>query len=146
MWPSSSTGIISAPLAQEWLGHVTLGFSNDGLVFVANRQGTRIQVFTLAGEYVEELFLATSTLQRGSTDGVAFSHDPEQRYLIVPEIQNNTVWILNRDGGEVVTRMGSAGDNGGQFRSMHMVSVDSRGNLYTGEVQQGERVQRFRLT
>ena len=45
----------------------------------------------------------------------------------------------------MVTRVGGAGDNGGQFHGMHMVSVDSRGNLYTGEVQQGERVQRFRL-
>jgi len=68
-----------------------------------------------------------------------------QQYLIIPDIQNNTVWILNREDGEVVTRVGSAGDNGGQFHGMHMVSVDSRGNLYTGEVQQGERVQRFRL-
>ena len=136
---------IGAPPAQEWLGHVTLGLSNDGLVYVADRQGNRIQVFTLQGEYIEEFFLATSTLQRGSAGGVAFSHDPEQRYLIVPDIQNNTVWILNRADGEVVTRVGSAGDNGGQFHGMHMVSVDSRGNLYTGEVQQGERVQRFRL-
>ena len=76
---------------------------------------------------------------------MAFSNDPEQRYLIVPDIQNNTVWILNRDGGEVVTRVDRAGENGGQFHCTHMVSVDSRGNLYTGQVQQGERVQRFRL-
>ena len=136
---------IGAPPAQEWLGHVTLGLSNDGLVYVADRQGNRIQVFTTAGEYIEEFFLATTTLQRGSAGGVSFSHDEEQQYLIIPDIQNNTVWILNRENGEVVTRVGSAGDNGGQFHGMHMVSVDSSGNLYTGEVQQGERVQRFRL-
>ncbi|MDE0000087.1 MAG: hypothetical protein OXQ89_20275 [Rhodospirillaceae bacterium] len=136
---------IGAPPAQEWLGHVTLGLSNDGLVYVADRQGNRIQVFTTAGEYIEEFFLATTTLQRGSAGGVSFSHDAEQQYLIIPDIQNNTVWILNREDGEIVTRVGSAGDNGGQFHGMHMVSVDSSGNLYTGEVQQGERVQRFRL-
>ena len=136
---------IGAPPSREWLGHVTLGLSNDSLVYVADRQGNRIQVFTTAGDYIEEFFLATSTLQRGSAGGVSFSHDAEQQYLIIPDIQNNTVWILNRADGAVVTRVGSAGDNGGQFHGMHMVSVDSSGNLYTGEVQQGERVQRFRL-
>ena len=72
-------------------------------------------------------------------EGVIFADGTEV------DVQNNTVWILNREDGEVVTRVGSAGDNGGQFHGMHMVSVDSQGNLYTGEVQQGERVQRFRL-
>ena len=136
---------IGAPPADEFIGHVTLGLSNDGLVYVADRRGNRFQVFTAEGEFIKEFFLATSTLQRGSAGGVAFSHDPEQRYLIVPDIQNNTIWILDREDGTVVNRVGSAGDNGGQFHGLHMVAVDSRGNLYSGEVQQGERVQKFRL-
>ncbi len=136
---------IGAPPAREWLGHVTLGLSRDGRVYVADRQGNRIQVFSTEGEFLDEFFLATSTLQRGSAGGIAFSHDPDQRWLIVPDIQNNTVWILDRESGEVVNRVGSAGDNGGQFHGLHMAAVDSQGNLYTGEVQQGERVQRFRL-
>ncbi len=135
----------ASPAAPEFVGHVTLGLSNDGLVYVADRIGNRFQVFTKQGEFIKEFFLATSTLQRGSAGGVAFSHDPEQRYLIVPDIQNNRVWILDREDGTVVSRVGSAGDNGGQFHGLHMVSVDSQGNLYTGEVQQGERVQKFRL-
>ena len=92
-----------------------------------------------------QLDLAVETRQRGSAGGIAFSHDPVQRYLIIPDIQNNTIWILSRDDVEVVGRVGSAGDNGGQFHGLHMVDVDSQGNLYTGEVQSGERVQRFRL-
>ena len=35
------------------------------------------------------------------------------------------------------------GENGGQFFGLHMIAVDSQGNVYTGEVFQGERVQRF---
>jgi sugar lactone lactonase YvrE len=35
------------------------------------------------------------------------------------------------------------GENGGQFFGLHMIAVDSRGNIYTGEVFNGERVQRF---
>ena len=34
-------------------------------------------------------------------------------------------------------------DNGGQFYGLHMIAVDSRGNIYTGEVFTGQRVQRF---
>jgi hypothetical protein len=39
--------------------------------------------------------------------------------------------------------MGSMGDNGGSFWGLHMIAVDSKGNIYTGEVFHGERVQRF---
>lgn len=131
--------------APDFVGHVTVGLADDGLVYVADRRGNRIQVFTKQGEFQKEFFLATETRQRGSAGGIAFSHDPEQQYLIVPDIQNNTVWILNREDGVVVTRIGSAGDNGGQFHGLHMVDVDSQGNVYTGEVQNGERVQRFSL-
>ena len=132
--------------SQDFVGHVTLGLSNDGWVYVADRRGNRIQVFTRQGEFQKEFFLATWTRQRGSAGGVAFSHDAEQRFLIIPDIQNNTIWILNREDGTVVSRVGSAGDNGGQFHGLHMLAVDSSGNLYTGEVQQGERVQRFSLS
>jgi hypothetical protein len=39
--------------------------------------------------------------------------------------------------------MGSMGENGGQWFGLHMIAVDSKGNIYTGEVFAGERVQRF---
>ena len=131
--------------AADFVGHVTIGLSVDGLVYVADRRGNRIQVFTKQGEFQKEFFLAVETRQRGSTGGIAFSHDAEQQYLIVPDIQNNTIWILNREDGTVVSRVGSAGNNGGQFHGLHMVDVDSKGNIYTGEVHSGERVQRFIL-
>jgi sugar lactone lactonase YvrE len=131
--------------AADFVGHVTLGLSVDGLVYVADRRGNRIQVFTKQGEFQKEFFLAAGTRQRGSTGGIAFSHDAEQQYLIVPDIQNNTIWILNREDGAVVSRVGSAGNNGGQFHGLHMLDVDSKGNIYTGEVHSGERVQRFLL-
>jgi sugar lactone lactonase YvrE len=79
----------------------------------------------------------------GSTGGVAFSPDPEQRYLYISDLTNNTIWFLNRADGEVVGQMGHMGENGGQFFGLHMVAVDSQGVIYTGEVFAGERVQRF---
>jgi len=135
----------ASPAGEDFFGHVTLDLSNDGLVYVADRRGNRIQVLTKQGGFRKEFFLATNTLERGSTGGVAFSSDPEQRYLLIPDIQNNTIHILNREDGVEVGRVGSPGNNGGQFHGLHMLDVDSQGNLYTGEVQAGERVQRFLL-
>jgi len=133
----------SGPPAKDFVGHVTLNISNDGLVYAADRQGNRIQVYTKDGKYQKEFTLATWTRDRGSAGGVAFSADRQQRYLYISDIQNNTIWILNREDGKSVGRVGSAGNNGGQFHGLHMIATDSRGNIYTGEVQAGERVQRF---
>ncbi|MDE0362473.1 MAG: hypothetical protein OXI74_14980, partial [Rhodospirillaceae bacterium] len=79
----------------------------------------------------------------GSTGGVAFSHDPEQRYLYISDLTNNRIWFLNREDGTLVGEMGTMADNGGQFFGLHMIAVDSDGNIYTGEVFTGQRVQRF---
>lgn len=133
----------STPPPRDFVSHVTLNVSRDGMVYVADRQGNRIQVFTKDGKYLKEFRLATSTGERGSAGGVAFSADRQQRYLYISDIQNNTIWFLNRDDGKVLGRLGSAGNNGGQFHGLHMIATDSRGNIYTGEVQDGERVQRF---
>jgi sugar lactone lactonase YvrE len=74
---------------------------------------------------------------------VAFSADKEQRYLVISDIKNNTIWFLNRQDGKVVGRLGSMGQGGGYFYGLHMIATDSKGNIYTGEVLGGQRVQKF---
>lgn len=117
--------------------------SADGLVYVCDRGGDRIQVFTKQGKFVKEFFVATQTLDRGSVGSVGFSPAPQQRYLFVSDIMNNVVWILNRSDGATVGKIGHAGHNGGQFHWLHVAVLDSHGNLYTGEVDSGKRVQKF---
>ena len=39
--------------------------------------------------------------------------------------------------------MGTMSDQAGQFFGLHMIAVDSQGNIYTGEVFTGQRLQRF---
>ena len=112
-------------------------------MYAADRPSNRIQVFTREGKYLREFFIATETLDRGSAGGVAFSSDPQQRHLFISDIQNNTIWILNRTDGKLLGRIGSTGNWAGQFHGLHMIATDSKGNIYTGEVQAGERVQRF---
>jgi len=133
----------NGPMPQDFAGHLTLNVSNDGLVYAADRNANRIHVTTKQGEYLKEFVLAPSTGAGGSTGGVAFSPDPEQEFLYISDLTNNTIWFLNRDTGDLVAEMGKMGDSGGQFFGLHMIAVDSEGNIYTGEVQQGERVQRF---
>jgi len=142
---ASQTYDPNGPPAKDFLGHVTLALSDDGLVYVADRRGNRIQVFTKTGEMRNEFTLAPQTLQRGSVGGIVLSADAAQRHLLIPDFQNNTVWIMNRADGAVLGRVSSAGGNGGQFHGLHMADVDSAGNLYTGEVF-AKRVQRFLLS
>jgi hypothetical protein len=131
------------PMPKEFRGHLTLNFSNDGFVYAADRNANRIHVTTKDGKFLKEFILAPQTGEGGSTGGVAFSPDRLQRLLFISDLTNNHIWFLNRDDGKVLGQMGSMGENGGQWFGLHMIAVDSRGNIYTGEVFNGERVQRF---
>ena len=131
------------PEPKEFRGHLTLNISQDGLVYAADRNANRIQVFTREGSYLKEFVIAPTTGVGGSAGGVVFSPDKQQRMLYISDLTNNHIWFLNREDGKIIGRMGTMGENGGQFFGLHMIAVDSKGNLYTGEVFQGERVQRF---
>jgi len=134
----------NGPMPKEFAGHVTFNFSNDGMVYIADRVANRIQVTDRQGNYQgKEFIIAPYTGVGGATGGVAFSPDREQRYLFISDLTNNHIWFLNRSDGKVVGTLGSMGESGGQFFGLHMIATDSRGNIYTGEVFAGERVQRF---
>jgi hypothetical protein len=131
------------PEPKEFRGHLTLNISNDGLVYAADRNANRIHVTTKQGKFLKEFIVAPKTGVGGSTGGVMFSPDRQQRLLYISDLTNNHIWFLNRDDGKIISQMGSMGENGGQFFGLHMIAVDSKGIIYTGEVFQGERVQRF---
>ena len=133
----------NGPMPPEFVGHLTINVSNDGLVYAADRNANRIHVTTKEGEFIDEFIIAPGTGVGGSTGGVAFSPDPEQQFLYISDLTNNRIWFLDRATGEIVGEMGNMGENGGQFFGLHMIAVDSQGNIYTGEVFAGARVQRF---
>jgi hypothetical protein len=89
--------------------------------------------------------LAPETLAMGSVWDLALSHDRAQTYLYVPDGTNQKVWILRRDDLSVVGEFGRGGRNAGQFGWVHNLAVDSRGNIYTSEVDIYKRVQKFVL-
>ena len=119
--------------------------SKDDLVYVCDRVNDRIQVFTKEGAFVKEFLLRPDTLGNGSAYDLAFSRDPGQQYLLVADGENNVIWTLRRADGTVVGTTGHAGRNAGQFHHIHVIVSDSKGNLYTGEVETGRRVQKFAI-
>ncbi len=121
-----------------------VALSADGRVYVADRTNNRIQVFGKDGAFLEEGFVRPATLSMGSAWDIALSPDPDQAFLYLADGTNNKIWILRRDGLEAVGGFGRNGRYAGEFHWVHSVAVDSRGNLYTGEVDTGQRVQKFR--
>ncbi len=54
-----------------------------------------------------------------------------------------TFYIINRDNHQELDRIGRSGRQVGEFNWVHALAVDSQGNVYTGEVETGQRVQKF---
>ena len=117
--------------------------SSDGLIYVADRRGNRVQVFRQDGSYVTEKTVAPLTRASGSAFVVALSPDEEQRWLYLADGTNHKVWVLRRSDLEVVGEFGRGGRQAGQFIRPHGMDVDSQGNVYVGEASTGRRVQKF---
>ncbi len=133
-----------APPAQQFRNPVHAADpSNDGLVYVCDRPNNRIQVFRTDGTFVTEKVLSGNTLGAGSTWDVAFSKDPEQKYVYVADGQNMKVYVLLRETMEVLTTFGDGGRQPGQFFGVHSIATDSKGNIYTTETYEGKRLQKF---
>ena len=119
--------------------------SRDGFVYVCDRVNNRIQVFTKTGKFVKEFFVRKETIGMGSAYDLTFSPDKGQKYLFVADGEDNVIWIVLRLDGAIVGTIGHAGRNAGQFHHLHEIVEDSNGNLYTGEVDTGRRIQKFSL-
>ena len=148
--------IVFPPRAQLIQGPAPQGFnnpvhavlvSNDDLVYVGDRTNNRLQVFKTDGTFVKEIFIARNTLQaEGTVHAFAVSPDKEQRFLYVVDGSNKTVRVLNRQTLEIVGSIGGhAGHNAREFFHIHGIAADSKGNLYLGEVNNGQRYYKYAL-
>ncbi|MCX6599538.1 MAG: hypothetical protein NTV70_24550 [Acidobacteria bacterium] len=117
--------------------------SNDGFIYVCDRPNDRIQVFKQDGTYVKEVFVEKNTLGDGSAWDIAFSKDPQQKFLYLADGANQRVHVLLRDTLEELTTFGDGGRQPGQFYAIHSIATDSKGNIFTTETYRGQRVQRF---
>jgi DNA-binding beta-propeller fold protein YncE len=121
---------------------------NDGLVYVCDRNGDRIQVFDKAGAFRRSIPIPT--LHRplytgnGTAGSLAFSRDSAQRYMYIGDLSDKMIRIFDRVSGKEVSNFGRPGHHLGGIASPHSIDVDAKGNLYVGESLDGRRVQRFK--
>jgi DNA-binding beta-propeller fold protein YncE len=133
----------NGPPAKQFDTVSCVKLSGDGHVYVCDRRNDRIQVFRKDGTFVKEGFVSKATMGEGSVWDVAFSRDPQQRFLFVADGQDQKVFVLDRSTLAVVSSFGGGGRWPGGFYGVGSVAVDSRGNVYTGENLEGKRLQRF---
>ena len=128
--------------------------SNDGLVYVSDRGGKRVQVFTLDGKYVTQVFIGRECRAPECGNGTtaastAFSADPEQRFLYVGNRSQAKVMVFNRKTLQLLESFGRGGSAPGEFGTLHHMAADSKGNLYVTEVTplkpENRRIQKFIL-
>ena len=88
------------------------------MVYVADRENRRVQVFTLDGEYLDQIVRGDAPFARN----VALSPDPEQRFLYVGG--GSGIMVLDRLSLDVLTTIETTVGTG------HQIQTDSQGNLY----------------
>jgi DNA-binding beta-propeller fold protein YncE len=133
------------PLLQQFGNPVhCVRLSRDGFVYVCDRQNDRIQVFEKSGKFVREFRVEPATLQNGSVWDLVFSEDVTERYIFVADGANNQILTLDRQTGVTLAAFGRGGRMAGEFKWVHNMAIDSKGNLYTAEVGTGRRVQKFK--
>jgi DNA-binding beta-propeller fold protein YncE len=133
-----------APPAQQFRNPVHCADpSSDGFVYVCDRPNDRLQVFKKDGTFVKETFIEKETLGDGSVWDIAFSKDPQQKYIYIADGKNQKVYVLDRQSLDILTSFGDGGRQPGQFFAVHSIATDSKGNIYTTETYEGKRVQKF---
>src|SRR5205085_1487865 len=121
----------SDPPAQQFRNPVHCAeLSHDNLLYVCDRPNDRIQVFKPDGTFVKEVFIAKTTLGDGSVWDIAFSKDPQQKYLYLADGKNEKIYIIERSTMEILTSFGDGGRQPGQFFAVHSIAVDSKGNTF----------------
>ena len=123
---------LCAQLAGRWIAFMCAIGAND-----------QIQRLQARRHLVKEAFIETGTLGSGSAWDIAFSRDPQQKFVYVADGENDQVHILDRATLEVLTSFGQGGRQPGEFYGVHSIATDSKGNIYTTETYRGQRVQRF---
>jgi hypothetical protein len=118
--------------------------SDDGIVYVEDRNARRVQLFTPDGKYIAQFFVNRQGPLAGSVSGFAFSRDLEQRYLYVSDFFNSHLAVFERNTRRFLYQFGMRNAQPGNFQGLHHVAVDSKGDLYTSETV-AARAQKFVL-
>ena len=94
--------------------------SHDGMVYAADREHRRVQVFTLDGMFVGQVVTTDAPFARN----LALSADPEQQFLYVGG--DDGIVVVDRATLEILGTLRPDGILG----TGHHIATDSQGNLY----------------
>jgi hypothetical protein len=103
--------------------------SNDGSVFVADREHSKLQFFDLAGNYQGE-FIGTG----GRIGSLALSKDPEQRFLYTIEDGRGVLRFDRLDSNRLTEIPVDALEG-----PAHLIAVDAFSNIYRAGLYGGIR-------
>ena len=124
---------------------------NDGLVYVCDRMGDRVEVFDKMGNFKRNILIHTKTAHRtnsenavGTAGSIGFSPDPAQTFMYVANGSDNVVHILDRATGAVLSKFGRPGNQPGDLTDPHSIAVNSKGDIIIGEVPYGGKLQMWR--
>jgi hypothetical protein len=132
-----------------------MSVAKDGLVYVCNREGSRIQVYDKLGHFIKNIDVPWKPYtpppdgqpkeSGGSAVSLALSRDPGEPLMFLINQNNAQIEIIDRQTGRVVSHFGGGvGHFVGQFDQPHGIAVDSKGNVYVAE-NRGKRIQKFKI-
>jgi DNA-binding beta-propeller fold protein YncE len=131
---------------------VVLG--KDGLVYACDRGQDRLNVYRKDGTPLMEIPIIPGTAALGTAGSawdVDFSPGQRQTFMYESDGGNEVVWIFNHAAAlaglpsALLAGFGRPGHMAGEFTFLHMMAIDSHGNLYAGETIGGRRIQKFTL-
>jgi len=133
------------PASQQFGNPVhCIRIDKDSLVYACDRTNDRLQIFRKDGTFVSEHIYEKATRGTGSVYDLVFSPDKEQTFIYMIDGMNGEVRIVDRASKETLGRFGRPGRQVGQFTALHNIAADGQGNIYTAEVNTGQRIQKFR--
>ena len=134
----------NAPHAQQFRNPVHCAdMSVDRMIYVCDRVNDRMQVFTPEGKFIKEMYYKIKTKTDGSVWDIAFSKDPQQKWIFMADGVSENVVVIDRQTLTPVTTFGDGGNSAGEFHGVHSIAIDSKGNLFTTETYEGRRIQKF---
>lgn len=146
--PAAERDLSAAPPQQFETPHC-VKMATDGMLYVCDRQNTRIQVFKKDGTFVKEAFIKAQTsegMKPARPGDIAFSRDPQQSLMFMVDMMNGKVLTLRRDTLETIGTFGHLGRNAGDLLTPHSIALDSKGNVFVTETTAGSRLQKFIIT
>lgn len=131
-----------------------MGVARDGMVYVCNREASRIQIYDKMGKFLKNIEVPwkphtppTDGMLKetgGSAVALDFSRDAGQKFIYVINQNNSQIEIIDRQSGKILSKFGRPGRFPGQFDQPHGIAVDSQGNVYIAE-NRGKKVQKFKI-